>query len=318
MRAIFISYRRDDAEGEAGRLFDDLQKQFGESSVFIDVAGIQAGRDFRKAIDESVATCGILLAVIGKGWLDAKDSAGKRRLDDPSDFVRLETASALKRDIPVIPVLVHGAQMPRPEELPDDLKDLAYRNGCELTHARWASDLQLLIQSLRGYVADPKDCPETVSAPASSRIIIRPAPTPPPPSVRLPFLAIVAIVLSVIVVLAGVGYKTLYKPPDPVVPVPVKHANLFSGSWELTGNSVNGQSQAIKLRVLKLTVNEPAIPREANLLVNKNNELQYTVTLKSGVSETVTWTVDGGTLTHVIQSPANPPGTETRTYRRVQ
>ena len=105
MRSIFVSYRRQDAEGEAGRLFDDLVSHFGEGSVFMDVAAIEVGRDFRKAIDESVATCGVLLAIIGKDWIEAENEAGQRRLDDPSDFVRLENASALKRDIPVIPVL---------------------------------------------------------------------------------------------------------------------------------------------------------------------------------------------------------------------
>lgn len=149
MRAIFISYRRNDTEGEAGRLFDDLVEQFGEDSVFMDVTTIEAGRDFRKVIDESVATCGVLLAIIGKNWLDAKSDTGIRRLDEPTDFVRLETASALRRDIPVIPVIVRGATMPHPDQLPEDLKDLAYRNFVELTHARWTSDIQLLITALR-------------------------------------------------------------------------------------------------------------------------------------------------------------------------
>ena len=149
MRAIFLSYRRDDAEGEAGRLFDDLTSEFGTNRVFMDVAGIEPGRDFRKVIDHNVASCGVLLAMMGKGWIDAKDDAGRRRLDDPMDFVRLETASALRRDIPVIPVLVHGGRMPRSEQLPEDLKDLAYRNGVELTHARWDSDVQVLIKALR-------------------------------------------------------------------------------------------------------------------------------------------------------------------------
>jgi hypothetical protein len=108
MRAIFISYRREDAEGQAGRLFDDLVTNFGNGSVFMDVAGIEPGRDFREAIDEQVATCGVLLALIGTNWLEAHDKSGRRRLDDPMDFVRLETAAALKRDIPVIPVLVRG------------------------------------------------------------------------------------------------------------------------------------------------------------------------------------------------------------------
>jgi hypothetical protein len=157
LRAIFISYRRHDSEGEAGRLFDDLVEQFGVDSVFMDVAAIEVGRDFRKAIDESVAGCGVLLAIIGPGWLDSKNDGGERRLDDPNDFVRAETASALKRDIPLVPVLVRGAKMPRADQLPDDIKDLAYRNCVELTHVRWKSDIKVLIRSLRYLLGDPRD-----------------------------------------------------------------------------------------------------------------------------------------------------------------
>jgi TonB family protein len=149
LRAIFVSYRRNDSQGEAGRLFDDLVTHFGEQKVFMDVAGIEAGRDFRKAIEESVANCGVLLVIIGPSWLAAKNEAGVRRLDDPADFVCEEVAAALRRDIPVIPVLVRGAVMPRVEQLPETLTDLAYRNGVELTHARWRSDVQLLIEPLR-------------------------------------------------------------------------------------------------------------------------------------------------------------------------
>jgi TonB family protein len=152
--SIFISYRRSDSQGEAGRLFDDLVTHFGEDTVFMDVAAIEAGRDFRKAIEEGVTKCGVLLVMIGLEWLDAKDERGARRLNDPSDFVRIETAAALKRDIPVIPVLVRGAKMPSAEQLPDDLKELAYRNCIELTHARWKSDMQLLTVSLRRLLGD--------------------------------------------------------------------------------------------------------------------------------------------------------------------
>lgn len=130
-------------------MFDDLVTHFGEQKVFMDVAGIEAGRDFRKAIEESVANCGVLLVIIGPSWLAAKNEAGVRRLDDPADFVREEVAAALRRDIPVIPVLVRGAEMPRVEQLPETLTDLAYRNCVELTHARWRSDVQLLIEPLR-------------------------------------------------------------------------------------------------------------------------------------------------------------------------
>ncbi len=170
MRAIFISYRREDAEGQAGRLFDDLAMHFGENAVFMDVVGIEPGRDFRRVIDEHVASCGVLLAVIGKNWLDTKDASGRRRLDDPTDFIHLEIASALKRDIPVIPVIVGGANMPRPDQLPPGLVDLAYRNGVELTHARWNSDVQILIKALRPHVESPQKETEGARAESEERI----------------------------------------------------------------------------------------------------------------------------------------------------
>jgi TonB family protein len=155
LSGIFVSYRRSDSQGEAGRLFDDLVQHFDEQTVFMDVSAIEAGRDFRKAIEEGVTKCGVLLVVIGPDWLNAKDEHGARRLDDAGDFVRIETASALRRDIPVIPVLVRAARMPSAEQLPDDLKDLAYRNCIELTHARWKSDVRLLTESLRRLVGSP-------------------------------------------------------------------------------------------------------------------------------------------------------------------
>ena len=176
MRGIFVSYRRSDSQGEAGRLFDDLVKHFGEDSVFMDVAAIEAGRDFRKAIEEGVTQCGVLLVMIGLDWLSAKDERGVLRLSDPSDFVRIETASALKRDIPVIPVLVRGAKMPSAEQLPDDLKDLAFRNGIELTHARWRSDIQLLVEALRRLLGDTSTA--GTSAPRGEPAALAPSGTP--------------------------------------------------------------------------------------------------------------------------------------------
>jgi hypothetical protein len=198
MRAIFISYRREDAEGQAGRLYDDLVRHFGEDSVFMDVSGIEAGRDFRKAIDEQVASCGVLLAMIGRNWFDAKDDSGRRRIDDPMDFVRLETASALKREIPVIPVLVGGAGMPRPELLPQDLAELAYRNAVELTHARWDSDVQVLFKALIPHVKLSKKVVFTTKAePPLTRQLKK--------SWRM--IAIMALVAIVVGVGSYLGYK---------------------------------------------------------------------------------------------------------------
>jgi hypothetical protein len=169
LSSIFVNYRRNDSEGEAGRLFDDLTLNFSQATVFMDVEAIEAGRDFRKAIDESVANCSMLLAIIGQEWLDAKDAEGRRRLDDPNDFVRIELASALRRDIPVVPVLVRAAKMPRADQLPDDLKELAYRNALELTHARWKSDVQVLIKALRRNLGMPSpDAPSANEAVADN------------------------------------------------------------------------------------------------------------------------------------------------------
>jgi hypothetical protein len=154
--AIFISYRRSDSQGEAGRIFDDLTRHFGAQTVFMDVIAIDAGRDFRKAIDDSLEHCGVLLAMIGPEWLHAVDERGSRRLESDTDYVRLEIAAALRRDIPVVPVLLRGAKMCRAEHLPSDLADLAYRNAVELTHARWKSDVQILMKALRPLVGgDP-------------------------------------------------------------------------------------------------------------------------------------------------------------------
>jgi TonB family protein len=172
MGAIFICYRRDDAEGEAGRLFDDLTAEFGADKIFMDVVDIEPGLDFRSVIDRNVSSCNVLLAVVAKGWIDAKDEAGHRRLDKPEDFVRIEIASALKRNIPVIPVLVHGAHTPRAAQLPDELKDLAYRNAVPLTHVRWDTDVQLLIKAIHRFVDSPVTVPPTQTAGQPSRTII--------------------------------------------------------------------------------------------------------------------------------------------------
>ena len=179
LQTIFISYRRDDSEGEAGRLSDDLAQTFQEGSVFMDVNAIQPGRDFRKAIDESIHKCSVLLAVVGRDWLESKNASGQRRLEDETDFVRLEIASALQRDIPVVPVLVRGARMPSADQLPADLRELAYRNAVELTHARWKSDVRVLIQALRPYMGGsgeevPLQTPSSGSTPLPAGLMQKP------------------------------------------------------------------------------------------------------------------------------------------------
>ena len=114
----------------------------------MDVTDIDPGRDFRLEIERAVGTCEVLLAVIGRDWLRTQTASGRRRLDDPEDYVRLEIAAALRRNIPVIPVLVEGAGMPGAADLPEDLRPLANRQAVELRHAHWDRDESALIDHL--------------------------------------------------------------------------------------------------------------------------------------------------------------------------
>jgi formylglycine-generating enzyme required for sulfatase activity len=176
---IFISYRRGDTEGQARALSIELTNYVGERSVFMDVDSIALGRDFRQSLHESLESCDALLALIGNNWLDVKDASGRRRLDDPADFVRQEISAALKRNIPVTPVLLQGASIPASENLPDDLKDLAFRNGFELSHTRWHSDVRELVQRLGLGGASAID-----AQPKVQRIEIKPSPRRPAGGVR--------------------------------------------------------------------------------------------------------------------------------------
>src|SRR5258706_4667672 len=148
MSTVFISYRRQTAAGEARALFNDLVARLGRSAVFMDVDSISLGRDFRSELQTTLAACDVMLVIIDKDWAAAKDERGQVRLEDAGDFVRMEIEAGLKRDIAVTPVLVKGAQMPAAEELPAEIRNLAYRNGFELSHNRWESDVREMIRRL--------------------------------------------------------------------------------------------------------------------------------------------------------------------------
>jgi formylglycine-generating enzyme required for sulfatase activity len=145
---VFISYRRDDSSAWAGRLYDRLFQHFSQNEIFMDVDTIEPGVDFVEAIEEVVGACDVLIAVIGSRWLTSSDRGGRRRLDIPEDIVRLEIATALKRGIRVVPVLVDNATMPEVGELPDDLKALVRRNAVEIGHNRFNADSERLVTAL--------------------------------------------------------------------------------------------------------------------------------------------------------------------------
>jgi TIR domain len=145
---IFISYRREDTSGDAGRIADRLRRDLGDDTVFIDVDGVHLGVDFVKQLTEEVASCDVLLAVIGRDWIGSLDETGARRLDNPHDFVRIEIGAALQRDIHVIPILMNGTKVPRLDQLPEDIAPLANRNGLEVRHSSFHRDLDPLLLDL--------------------------------------------------------------------------------------------------------------------------------------------------------------------------
>jgi hypothetical protein len=146
---IFLSYRREDSAGQAGRISDRLVRAFGNGAVFMDVHDIRPGINFVEQLKNEVVSCDAFLAVIGSRWLDAQEN-GQRRLDDPNDFVRIEISTALKRDILFIPILLDGTKIPPANALPNDLKELSVRNGFELRHTTFREDLDRLVRLLDG------------------------------------------------------------------------------------------------------------------------------------------------------------------------
>jgi TIR domain-containing protein/PASTA domain-containing protein/papain like protease len=149
MATIFISYRRSDSAGQAGRLYDHLGERFGADNVFMDVDTIDLGHDFKPALREAVGKCDIMLVVIGPDWLDATDPAsGARRLENPNDWVATEIAEALTRNIAVIPVLVRGASLPPTDRLPTEIRGLVDRQAIALSDAQWRGGVNDLVERL--------------------------------------------------------------------------------------------------------------------------------------------------------------------------
>jgi hypothetical protein len=141
---IFVSYRRRETAGHAGRLYDRLAEHFGDDRVFMDVE-IEAGVDFAEQINQAVGSCGALIVLIGEQWLTVVDAEGRRRIDDPADVHRVEIEAALNRHVRVIPALVQGARMPEAEDLPPALSALGRRQAVELSDQRWDYDVGRLV-----------------------------------------------------------------------------------------------------------------------------------------------------------------------------
>lgn len=199
LTTVFISYRRDDAAGWARSLQEVLRREFPECKVFYDISSIGIGEDWVNAMRRALASCAVVIAMIGPHWLNATDEGGNRRLDDPEDWVRLELTESLQREgLRVVPVLVGRASMPRAAALPEPLKPLAQRNAHEITDERWDYDVAQLVAALHGILtlvgrlASPvpeswpqpaaKPKPELWPAVTSAQLPDTESAAPPPPS----------------------------------------------------------------------------------------------------------------------------------------
>ncbi len=170
-RAVFLSYRREETRHIAGRLADRLTERLGSTQVFMDVDTIEPGADFAAATVREVASCDVLIALIGPIWSTITDPRGRRRLDDPDDLVVLEIQTALEREIRVIPVLVDGAVMPERYDLPQGLQPLALRNAVRLDHETFRTDVATLLDAVERILATLKTAEPMVGT--GSQIIDR-------------------------------------------------------------------------------------------------------------------------------------------------
>ena len=155
MPGIFVSYRRRDTAGHAGRVFDRLRDHFGTRQVFRDVNYLKGGEDFVEALARAVDTCKVFIVVIGCDWFDTRDDEGRRRLEDPHDFIRLEVETALRRKVLVVPVLVEGATMRGADDLPEPLRPLGRLQAIELSDHRWDFDIQELLTRIEEVIGRP-------------------------------------------------------------------------------------------------------------------------------------------------------------------
>jgi hypothetical protein len=194
---IFLSYRRTDTGGHAGRLYDALAGHFGPENVFMDIDAIDLGVDFVGVINRAVSSCDVVIALIGRQWLTAADADGRPRIQDPNDFVRLELESALTRDVFVIPTCVQGVDVPPANTLPAGLAPLAGRQGTELHDAAWRDDVNRLIRRLESLAREQGKWQPVLVEPE------RPAARRLPGTKRLRSKSGLAVAALVIALLAG-------------------------------------------------------------------------------------------------------------------
>lgn len=247
MNQIFICYRRDDTAAVAGRIFDRLSQKFGKSAIFKDVDSIPLGVNFKHHLDSVVKQCDVVLVLVGEKWLDGTKGIEERRINKPRDFVRIEIESALRRDIPVIPLLIENTEMPSEEDLPAELKEFAYRNGMSIRHDPYFHrDIDHLIESLESVfaasVSTKVEPIETRESPTNDTP--RPSPNTPPvddtsgakeekdPDTPYVYLPVIENESGGSVLPIAIGLETLGGVFTKLItegsPLPVRHCEIFS------------------------------------------------------------------------------------------
>lgn len=212
MPRIFISYRRDDSAGYAGRLSDGLEARYGAGNVFRDIDDIRPGEDFLQALQRALVDCDVVIPVIGPRWLNSGDT-GVRRIDMPDDTLRLELRSALSANIRVIPALVDGARMPDGKALPHDIAELARRQAVVLSDRTWDADVDALCREIGSGDAEVAQQSASASPEGSAASARR-------RGLRLGLLGVAALGLGML------ASRQLGRPPD------------LSGEWQLENGSV--------------------------------------------------------------------------------
>lgn len=234
---VFISYRRSDSTKDARALFERLRREFGDQRVFIDLEGIDPGEDFVDSLERQLDGCGVLVAVIGKHWADARNERGDRRLDDENDFVRIELRAAFARRIKVFPVLIDDAMPPKAEELPEELRALVRRQAISLDYAKFDADVARLCRAIRK-VLDGPDSPASTPVEPHRATEVRtggqqpPAPHPPAASAesvahspaRSPWITRSAAMAIAAAIVAALAWVVNWPDRAPRAPSPVQAA----------------------------------------------------------------------------------------------
>jgi uncharacterized protein YecT (DUF1311 family) len=240
MARIAISYRRSDSQDITGRIFDRLVQHFGKDTVFRDIDSIQPGIDFRTQIAAALGTTDVLLVVVGPAWL-GHGKGNANRMDNEADPVRIEVETALKRDIPIIPVLVGGIRMPEVSELPQSLRDFAYRHAVTVDGGRdFDHHMDGLIRSLQRMLHVPQG-----GKTGATRAAISPA--------------LYAVIGGLAVAVAAFAVVLLRpSPPQPTVAVqPQGQTSLVVGGPSSGGPPSSGPSNS---STASSAVNSPAPP----------------------------------------------------------